>query len=96
MKSKTNCKLCWCIVAVGVLSALGLVAFVGDAWRKVASGHGLDTYFTGWGVQFNYVGLLVLIAVIPFALLLSYAVRYWELRHERELMKRYGFRDNHA
>lgn len=94
MKNKTNCRLCWCIAAVGSLSTIGLIAFVGHAWKKVASGNGLETYFTGWGVQFNYVGFLVLVGVIPVALLLGYAVRYWESRHEREFMKRYRIRDH--
>jgi len=96
MEGKVNCRLCWWIAAAGVLSMLGLVAFVVRAWDRVTSGHGLDSYFTGWGVQFSYVGFLVLIAVVPFALLLGYAVRYWELRHERHFKRRYGIRDDHT
>ena len=96
MRGKANCKLCWWIAVAGALSLLGLIAFIGQAWRKVASGQGLETYFTGWGVQFNYIGLLVFVAVVPVVLLLGFAVRHWELRHEREFKKRYGIHDNHA
>ena len=96
MRGKANCKLFWWIVAAGALSLLGLIAFIGQAWRKVASGQGLETYFTGWGVQFNYIGFLVLVAVVPVVLMLGFAVRHWELRHEREFKKRYGIHDNHA
>ena len=74
----------------------GLIAFIEQAWRKVASGQGLETYFTGWGVQFNYIGFLVLVAVVPVVLMLGFAVRHWELRHEREFKKRYDIHDNHA
>lgn len=81
---------------MGALSLFGLSAFIEQAWRKVASGQGLETYFTGWGVQFNYVGFLVLVAVVPIAVLLGLAIQNWELRHEREFKKRYGIHDDHA
>jgi len=83
------CKACWWLLGVGILSMLGLVAFIIRAWDTVASGRGLDTYFTGWGVQFNYVGFLVLVAVVPVILTIGYAIRWWELRHERNFKRRY-------
>jgi hypothetical protein len=84
------CKACWWLLSVGILTTLGLGSFIIRAWDKVASGKGLDVYFTGWGVQFNYVGFLVLVAIIPLVLLIGYGVRYWELRHERDFKRKYG------
>jgi hypothetical protein len=84
------CKTCLWLLFAGLLSTLGLAAFVVRAWDKVAAGKGLDTYFTGWGVQFNYVGFLVLVAIIPLVLIIGYGIRLWELRHERDFKRQYG------
>ena len=90
------CKACWWLLSVGLFSTLGLLGFILQAWEKVGSGKGLDTYFTGWGVQFNYVGFLVLVALIPLSLLVGYGVRWWELRHERDFTRKFGSRGNDA
>ena len=62
----------------GILVLLGFASFILDAARKVQTGHGLDYYFTGWGVQFNYIGALIAIALTLFALVVGYGIRWWQ------------------
>jgi len=62
------------IGGIGVI--LALVGFVLHAVEKIRSGHGLDYYFTGFGVKFNYIGALVLLICIPVALLLGWMLNY--------------------
>lgn len=64
------------IVVGGLLSILGLIAFAIRAVQKVQAGHGLDYYFTGWGVQLNYIGVLIVFALIPVALLIGLGIRW--------------------
>ena len=70
-----------------VLAAAGFFIHV---WQKIASGDGLDTYFTGFGVQFNYLGVAVLIAILPLVLLAAALLNWWHGREEREFKRRYG------
>lgn len=75
----------------GILVLIGGVQFALKVIDKVRSGHGLDYYFTGWGVQFNYIGaFLLLFVIIPIALLIGYGLRWWQTRDERDFAKRYG------
>ena len=68
-------------VFVGVLIALiGIGGFVLYAINKVRTGHGLDYYFTGEGVQMNYIGVLITIAVAAVALLVALIIRFWSRR----------------
>ncbi len=80
----------------GLLIILGGIAFVLRVVEKVKTGHGLDYYFTGWGVRVNYIGVLILLALIPVVLLMGWAIRWWQLRDERDFRKRFNLpKDSH-
>ncbi len=74
----------------GLLITCGSVAFVLRVLEKVRTGHGLDYYFTGWGVQFNYIGVMILLALVPVTLLAGWGIRWWQLREERDFRKRFN------
>jgi hypothetical protein len=81
-------------LAVGVF--LAMVMFAGFVYRvvsKVKSGRGLDTYLTPEGVEFNYIGTLILLMLIPIALLLGWGVRWWQLREERDFKKQFKVKE---
>ncbi len=64
---------------------LGIVMFAGYVFRvvnKVRFGHGLDRFLTGEGVEFNYIGALILVLLIPLSLIVGWGIRYWQLREE--------------
>ena len=58
----------------GPLMLLGLVGFAIRVYQKVSSGHGLDTYFTGWGVRMNYIGALIVLILIPLVLVVAWLI----------------------
>lgn len=62
----------------GILALLAFASFILDAVRKVQTGHGLDYYFTGWGVQFNYIGGLIAFALALFALVVGCGIHWWQ------------------
>ncbi len=74
----------------GVLVILGLTAFVIRVMNKVRTGHGLDYYFTGLGVQFNYIGALILLGLVPICLLIGWGFRWWQLREHRDFRKKFN------
>lgn len=53
---------------------LSFASFILTIIYKIRSGHGLDYYFTGYGVQMNYIGVLISLIVIPFTLLVVWGV----------------------
>ena len=80
----------------GLLIILGGIGFVFRVVEKVQTGHGLDYYFTGWGVQFNYIGVLILLMLIPVILVVGWVIRWWQLRDERDFHKRFNLpKDSH-
>jgi hypothetical protein len=60
---------------------------------KVRSGHGLDTFLTGEGVEFNYIGALILLLLIPLSLIVGWGIRYWQLKDERSFKKKFGIKE---
>ena len=84
----------WVGVAGGILIVLAGLGFIGRVWTEISSGRGLDTYFTGYGVQFNYVGAAVLLALLPVAFLLGIALNWWYGREERDFKRRYKIEDD--
>jgi len=64
-------------VLIGVVGVGSLVLFT---INKVRTGHGLDYYFTGEGVQMNYIGALIAVAVAAVALLVGLIIRLWSRR----------------
>ena len=92
-----NCSwLCAGIFVAGVAAVAGLSRLVSVAIDKVVSGHGLDTYRTVWLVEFNYIGLLVLFAVIVVALIVAAGTWLYERRQWRSLEKKYGERKSNS
>lgn len=67
-----------------VLSVFGFAGFIIKIYSKIVSGHGLDTYFTGWGVKMNYIGVLITLILIPILLLggwiISKVVDWYEMK----------------
>ena len=53
--------LCVGFVIVALAGFAGMTAFVGQAISKVASGRGLETFRTVLLVEFNYIGVLVML-----------------------------------
>jgi len=82
------------LIICGIGGILALVGFVLHAVGEIRSGHGLDYYFTGFGVKFNYIGALVLLICIPVALLLGWTLNYWLSRDERDFKNRFGKRES--
>jgi hypothetical protein len=59
------------------LGSLGLASFIIYSIKKVLAGHGLDDYFTGFGVRMSYVGFVVTMAIIPVAILMAWIISRW-------------------
>ena len=57
---------------MGSMLTLGFLGFIIRVILKVKSGHGLDYYRTGHGVEMNYIGVLVAIGIIPIVLILGW------------------------
>jgi len=50
---------------------VGFVALILVCREKIRTGHGGETYRTGHGYQFNYVGALVLTVLVPAVMLVG-------------------------
>ena len=74
---------------LGIASFVGLLAMVLTGIEKVHAGHGLDTFRTAWLVEFNWIGFLILLAVMVVALSIAAFLRYLEWREMRQLLSRY-------
>ena len=59
-------------VIFGCSITIGFIGFILHVILKVKSGHGLDYYQTGHGVEMNYIGVLIAIGVIPIVLILGW------------------------
>lgn len=58
-------------IFIGIMLCLlsfGVLGWALNAYLKVKDGQGLDYYISGTGYQFNYIGVLILFALIPIAL----------------------------
>ena len=62
-------------ILAGVCGALAIVSFIFYAIQKVRTGHGLDYYFTGHGVQMSYIGGLIAFGILAIALLIGWFMR---------------------
>ena len=60
----------------------GLVAIVLTGIERVHPGHGLSTYRIAWLVEFNWVGFLILLAVMVVALSIAVYLRILEWREK--------------
>jgi hypothetical protein len=69
------------------LTILGFVGFGLKAYQKVIAGRGLETYINGWGVEMNYIGVLIALILIPIVLVAGWLINYVMTRDERQLKK---------
>jgi hypothetical protein len=89
----------WMVTAFilsGVASVFGLASIVYTAIQMGRAGRGLETYRTFWLVEFNWIGVLILLALIPLALLVGLFFRLREQREWRSLARKYGVRDRNV
>jgi hypothetical protein len=73
----------------GALSVLGFAGMVMAFREKIRTGHGGETYRTGWGYQLSYLGVMVLVALVPVVMIVGSAIGWWQRRDEREFDRRY-------
>jgi hypothetical protein len=79
--------------AFGVAGVAGLAVLVTRAYRMVTGGRGTETYRTFWGVEFNWISVLVFVAAAVIAILVAMVFRWREGREWRALERKYGRRD---
>lgn len=74
--------------AIGLtVVALGLIGFVLRVYHEISSGHGLDTYYTAKGIQVNYIGVGLLLILIPIVVIVGWLINLYITRDERQLKK---------
>lgn len=93
MKKEIKSKACVLTLVVMALWFLGSLGFLMKVLDKVFSGHGLDSYTTFWGVQFNYVGVLILFVLGVMLIVLSPLIYWLSTIDERNFKKKYGIRN---
>lgn len=71
------------------LGAVGFIGYCAHVIMKVVQGDGLEHYFTGFGYQFNYIGTLILLGLIPIFLILALILRRYQRRDERDFKDKY-------
>ncbi len=89
-KRQTQRWLCAGILFAGVVSLVALSHLISDAIDKVVSGRGLETYRTFWLVEFNYVGVLVMLGCVVLALLMAGGMWAYEWWQWRDLKRKYS------
>lgn len=92
-KQKKKCRVCTATLIVMVLWLLGGLGFFLRVLDKVVSGHGLDYYTTFWGVQFNYVGALMVFIFGAVLLAISPVIYWYSTMEERSFKKKYNIHD---
>jgi len=71
-----------------VLVILCFASFILYAIQKVRTGRGLEYYLTGYGVQMNYIGVLIALCVLAIVLLIGWTIKVWSVRRKMPFMKR--------
>jgi hypothetical protein len=70
------------VVVFGIaLSLIAIIGFGVFALEVVGSGHGLGFYSGGRGLQMNYLGILILLGLIPVIIFVAWIVRIWQKRN---------------
>lgn len=87
-------------VAILCFGLVGYVGFVLHVIDKVRTGHGLDCFLTGFGVEMNYLGVRITMALIPPVLFVGWIIRIWCVKCEKQaleaLSKRMRNREHHG
>lgn len=73
-------------VAILCFGLVGYVSFVLHFIDKVRTGHGLDYFLTGFGVEMNYLGVLITLGLIPPVLLVRSVIRIWCVKREKQAL----------
>lgn len=73
---------------------LGFLALCLHVAYKIYIGEGTYQYSNFFGLKFNYLGVAVLILLIPFAFVVGRAIEWIANRHEREFIKKYNKNSN--
>jgi hypothetical protein len=76
------------LIIIAVISFLLTILF------KVSDGQGLDYYISGKGYKLNYLGVLILLAVLPLFGLVAWLLRWYQQRHERDFEEKYTKKRN--
>ncbi|MEO8187854.1 MAG: hypothetical protein ABI580_10885 [Burkholderiaceae bacterium] len=87
----------WQIVGWAILCSTAFVGFVGLILRGLAmvrDGRGAETYRTFWLVEFNWVGVLIMVGAAAIALLIAIAFHWREEQQWRALERKYNGRDD--
>jgi len=83
-------------VVAGLASLAAVILMVVRALAMVGSNRGLETYWTHWLVEYNWVGFLVLAGAAMVALMVAAVLAWLSWRREqqqwRELESKYGGR----
>ncbi len=77
-------------IVTAILFPLAILGFVGlglKAYQKIIAGRGLETYITGWGIETNYIGRLIVFILIPIVLIVGWLINYFITRDERQIKK---------
>lgn len=81
----------------GVLCFIAIVSFILRVVYKVTSGCGLEYYYTGYGVKFNYIGALIVSLLIAATLVSTIVIqlcavlfRFWFSDVEGDTMVKKG------
>ena len=81
---------CAGFVLAGLAGFAGMVGILGQAITKVATGRGLETFRTVWLVEFNYIGVLVMLIGAVIAVLITAAFWLRDWLQWRDLEKKYS------
>ena len=77
-------------IIFGCLLSIGFIGFVLLLIHKVVTGHGLDYYKTGHGVEMNYIGALIIVCIMPIVLIIGWiGNKFFKLR-ENYLISKYN------
>jgi hypothetical protein len=77
-----------------IVMMFGFVGFVAVLINKVLSGHGLDYYISGMGYEFNYLGVLILVVLIPFIMMAVWFITWYQEKDERDFKQKYLKKDD--
>ncbi len=58
--------------------------------HKVITGHGLDYYKTGHGVEMNYIGVLITVCIMFIVSIIGFVVKIFIKLRENYLISKYN------
>jgi hypothetical protein len=76
---------------MGCFAGLGIIGFIARLYLKVKAGEGLDYYISGAGYKLNYIGALILFALLPIVMvggwLIGKYLKWRDARMEKKLIE---------